>query len=867
MHDNFISDIEINYEKKRKESSGNTLKNQRREYRKINHFKGVEEIPNDNMYKNNYYTINSRVEFDDKAEENFRLFFHFCYSKEGIKIILSILYTRLLFSRINIFKDLFKLSNIIYLGNFFHILSFIASIYITSEKYLKNQVINLLIFILFAINHCLYILVILYKTNTNRFHFISIPSELIFNYSLAFFLDIPHKLVLSSFGFVSIIIFIGEKKLIGFTLFYLILGIIFALSLYFLYNIIIREIWALFDSFKRSYYNIKQCVLEKNLNPNFIVSLKIVTYERNQSAINFGNLISGNKNNKVELLNIIHPKLKELFIKLIGETFADVDNRDSFYFPFCKLDNKENNFDEPNINGMFSFDYLKFRWYLVLVSKTVWKFKPAISICLYPDENIISNEIFSNYSEKFINLLEQLINNNDIICSEITRTNIEKIKGCPLTFRNRAKKPILAKKKLSYFSGSNASNILKNLPKKSCYEINKSNKKLFKTMLFFCKSQIELLYDISLTIEFYFYKITKDTFFHYGLKKGLREESETLDLNIIKNYYFDFFCDIFKEKNCTIDYNIKNKNSNKIIIEANFLRILMFNATFFMEKCLNKNNSIKQGLQIAIKVLKKCKEKVRHQSSHNLKEDIIQNENNIEGNLEFSFTLFSGDANIDLGKISKLFTKKKEAEIYSLKNELIQAKYLGIGLLTVYHLLNDFYKTTLILSTRKNDDGSVDHSLKFKISCKLEEDGLICKSVTPKSDNFHFIPSCKQLETPFLKPKNYFNQNSYYNENFKKLYNTANLLFNNNDDIKNKKFPESPLIKTKKRKSLEIPKNLINNRFSFKDFIPGFNRDGNISISSQKSDSSETSNNEKIKIKVLIINGSPESIELSQNLL
>ena len=875
MHDNFNrNNVGVNSTITRKESSLNTEKNQKREYRKLNQFKAVDEISNDNMFKNNnYYSINNRIEFDEKAEENFRTFFHFCYSKGGVKIMLTVLYMRLLSSKINIFKDLFKLSKIIHIENIFHIISFIASIYFASENYLKNQLINIIIFITFTLNHCIYVLLVLYKINDNYCHFISVPSELIFDFSLAFFLDIPHKLVLFSFCLVSLVMIISEKDLIGFPLFYFIFGTIFSLSLYFLYNIIIREIWALFDSFKRSYCNIKQCILENNLNPNFIVSLKIVTYERNQAANNYGNFILGKKNNKTELLNLIHPNLKELFIKLVEETSSNENNRVSFFFPFCKLDNKDNNFNEPNINGMFSFDYLKFRWKIVLVCRTIWKLKPAIWICLFPTEDIISNEIFSKYSEKFNNLLEQVIYNNDIICSEIAKIYAARENNGLKKSRNNVKKRTLSKKKLRYFSGYSKYNTSKKLLQRPTIEIpNSEPKEFFKTMLFFCKSQIELLYDISLTIEYYFYKVTKDTFFHYNLTKGLREKLESIDLNIIKNYYYDFFCDIFRANNCTIDYDIQNKNSNKILIEANYLRILIFNATFFMERCLNKNNSIKQGLQISIKVLKKNKEKTRCQSSYSLNENyFFQNENNVEGNLEFNFILFSGDPNIDLGQISKVLSKKKDIKIYPLKNELIQAKYLGIGLLTIYHLLNDFYKTDLELTTLKNDDGLVDHSLKFKISCKLEDDGILnIKSVTPnlscKNKKIHSISSSKQLEK-FFKPKNYFSQSSYYNEIFKKLYSHVISLMGDNDVVKTQKTPYSPTPKANTKKMIEIPKKMISSKFSFKDFITEYNKEREVSPSSKKSESNESLDNEKLKIKVLIINSSPECSKLSKYLI
>ena len=857
----------------KKESSSNNIKNLKSEYRKVNKFKGVDEISNNNFFKNDtYYTINNTMEFEEKTENNFRFFCYYHYHREGIKIILSILYMRLFSSKMNNFKDLFKISNIIYLGNFFHILSFIASIYFTSEKYLKNQVINLLVFILFTINHCLYILVILYKTNNSRFHFISIPSELIFNYSLAFFLDIPHKLVLSSFGFVSFIIFIGEKKLIGFTLFYLILGIIFALSLYFLYNIIIREIWALFDSFKRSYYNIKQGIIEHDPNPNFIISLQKVTYERNQSAITFGNIILGKKNSRVELLDLIHPKLKELFKKLIDETSLESNETISFFFPFCKLTGKDNNdVDEPNKNGMFCFDYLKFRWNIVLVCKTIWKFKPATYICLFPFEDILSNEIFGQYSEKFNYLLEQVISNNDIICSEILKMNSDSCIN-PKTFRVKAKKKNSSvSKKYSILSKFNKSNEQSKRQSKEIVDIK--DKELLRTMLFFCKSQMVLLYDDTLTQEYYFHKVNNDIFYHLQKKNTIKTELDKLDVWIIVNYYHDYFYEIFKSNKCSMEYIIKNKDSYNILTDPNYLRILLFNANSFMIKCLNKNSETKQALQVEIKVEEKNVEKSK-ESSQTLTSS--KNEEKKDGKIEFAFTLFSGNPNIDLGKISKLLSKKS-GEIYSLKNELIKAKYLGIGLLTIYHLLNDFYKNELVLSSRKNEDGKVDHSLIVRFPCKLEEKDekfsfpffkYYTPDVNTKCSNKNLNTSNKQLNIvrsgTFVKPKNFFNYNDYYSEkmlnmyygitkspllNGRKIYPISNK--NNNNNTNNNNTNES---NKKNRLELPIKKNFVKSKFSFKDVNACiFNDTKPISNDIFRAESGDSIGETKLKINIQII--------------
>ena len=869
----------------KKESDQSSLKNLRSEYRKINKFKGVDEISNNNIFKNdNNYTINNTMEFEEKTESNFRFFCYYHYHREGVKIMLSVLYMRLFSSRINNFKDLFKLSKIIHIENIFHIISFIASIYFTSENYLKNQLINIIIFITFTLNHCIYVLLVLYKINDNYCHFISVPSELIFDFSLAFFLDIPHKLVLFSFCLVSLVMIISEKDLIGFPLFYFIFGTIFSLSLYFLYNIIIREIWALFDSFKRSYYNIKQGIIEHDPNPNFIISLQKVTYERNQSAITFGNVILGKKNNRVELLDLIHPKLKELFKNLIDETSLVSNETLTFFFPFCKLTGKDNNdIDEPNINGMFSFDYLKFRWNIVLVCKTMWKFKPATYVCLYPFEDIIANEIFSQYSEKFNYLLEQVISNNDIICSEILKINNEKCNDSgPKTMRYRSKKKISSvNKKSLILSKLNKNSERSTKQNKELIDIK--DRELLRTTLFFCKSQMVLLYDNTLTREYYFHKIDKDIFYHLQKKNEIETKLDKLDVELVINYYHDYFYEIFKSNKCSIEYIIKNKDSYDILIDSTHLRILLFNANSFMVKCLNKKSETKQALQVEIKVEEKNSEKSKHPSSQTLISSKIDDKK--DGKIEFIFTLFSGDPNIDLGKISKLLSKKS-GEIPSLKDELIKAKYLGIGLLTIYHLLNDCYKNELTLLTRKNEDGKVDHSLIIKLPCKLEEkeDKLNYPnfiSFTPdvntkvSNKNTNKNSSNKQLAVTrcgsLIKSKNFFNYNDHYTEKILNMYYgiTKSPLFNG------RKIPQTAVKNnnnkndSNKKLRLEIPikKNFINSKFSFKDVSECIINDSiPISKNSLKSDSDDSISDIKLKINIQIIRNQ-YTLEFINNLM
>ena len=80
----------------------------------------------------------------------------------------------------------------------------------------------------------------------------------------------------------------------------------------------------------------------------------------------------------MNILDIIHPNLKELFKKLLNDVMED-DKATSFNFPLCKINNQQDlNIDVSNAYDIFNEkNYLYFFWFITIICKTEWKGKTA----------------------------------------------------------------------------------------------------------------------------------------------------------------------------------------------------------------------------------------------------------------------------------------------------------------------------------------------------------------------------------------------------------------------------------------------------------------------------------------------------------
>ena len=762
-------------------------------FRSINNFPTIDKVPNDNLYKNdNIYAINKNFEFPENEEQSFRLFFHYHYQINGIKKILILFYLRFCFFKIYKFYDLFHFFNIFNLKNIFHILAFVISYILSNDVYLKQSIYNVSIYYLLSFNQCMHIFSIYHKLDPKYEHYLSVTSELLFNFCFFFFINIKLRHTICPQIMIVLVFFNAMKIHVGLNL--LILGMVgpcFTYLIYILLKKSIREIWALFDSFKRSYYNINQGILESDPNPIFIISKDKNILYRNSVASKLINNILENPNssprrmqrakddrfNTMNFLDIIHPNLKELFKKLLNDIMED-DKVSTFNFPLCKINNQPNtNLDICNAYDIFDEkNYLYFFWFKIVLSKNEWKNKTAYYMTFFPCEDVLLNEIFYQYTKRFSERVEKVISNSDIICQALINKKEKKnIENSPSSSINSDNKSSQEEEEESHESGKKK----KKMPvKKNIYQLlidNADNVDLNNTILFFFKNQVELLYDYSLTIELYFNMLYKQRNFKYcfeNLKPNLKKRIKLKDL---KAYYSEYFYDFTKEHKYKLEFKgDDDKNIFDIFIEENYLRIIMFNVIVFMICYLDDKTepSFENRKEIVIKIIPELKDEtpITPESQQNNDDQYEKTPKGFsdsdksakKGELSFIFETFSTAG--DLNKIQELINQKNKCGCH-IKSEIIKLNYLDVGILAVNYLLDNYYKTKLEMSNREGEQ-----LIQFKLPCDVDvltgsnnSRRYIPDNVTPESNSFFTSPLMGPKKN-INKPKNFYNYNQNYNK-------------------------------------------------------------------------------------------------------
>ena len=798
-----------------KKNRGNT------NFRSINNFQTIDRIPNDNLYKNdNLYSINKYFEFSSKEEPSFRLFCYYHYQKDKIKPILIVFYLRFFFSNIYNFYDLFSFYNIFNMKNIIHIISLFLSFFIRNECFIKQNIYNVLIFYIFFFNQNLNLISIYNETDWENREYLVLFSESIFNFCFIFFIGIQLKYIFFPQIIMLFIYFYLIKRLAILNLIYYSISFL----IYILLRKSIREIWALYDSFKRSFYNINDGLLESDPNPIFIISKDKNILYRNNVAIKLMNDIldipSQNsyrktqriKETNINFLEIVHPNLRELFKKLLNDVMED-ENVSNFNFPLCKVTNKSNlNIDVCNAYDIYDDkNYLFFAWFQIIVCRTEWKNKTAFYMCFYPCEDVLLNEIFYQYTKRFSEKIENVIANIDIICAavvnKIEQNKIKSISPSPSFQKNseinKYKNNIDRKdeekeegegeeeegeeeeeddegeeKEDEEEKGKKKKDEIFTL-KTNIYQLlidNADNDELNNTILFFFKNQVEFLYDYSLTIELYFNMLYKERNFKFcieHIKPNLKKRIKIKELHL---YYKEYFYEFTKDHKYQLEFKIDdNKNNFYVYIEENYLRIIIFNIVIFMICHLdNKSEPTSENKkEILIKIIPELKDETPTSNEGiNLNEEQFKytpkefndSEKSIKkGELSFIFETFSTKG--DLNRIQEIINQKNKNGSH-VKSEIIKLNYLDVGILTVNYLLENYYNTKLKMSNKEGEQ-----LIKFKLPCELEQLNEVLNSkknnqvnVTIDSSSF-FSPLMSSKKIMHVnRPSNFYNYNQKYNK-------------------------------------------------------------------------------------------------------
>ena len=774
-------------------------------YRSVNNFQSIDRIPNDNLYKNdNIYSLNKSLKFPPNEEESFRLFCFHQFQKDGLKSILILFYLRFCCAKVTNLHDLFSFNKIINYKNGVHLTSFVVSMILKKETYLKQSIYNIIIYYLFLFNQCLHIQYIYHGQKWKKLEYLELASEFFFNFCFFFFLEINTKHI---FCLQVAILFVYFKTVKSFLISsYIYFS--FALLTFILLMKSIREIWALYDSFKRSFYNINQGLLESDPNPIFIISKdKNILYKNSIATKLVNNILESQprssfrkkqkpKENQLNFLDILHPNLKELFKKLLNDVMED-DSVSSFNFPLCKVNNQQNS--SINVSNAYDiFDeknYLYFAWFRITVCKTEWKNKSAFYMCFYPSEDVLLNEIFYQYTKRFSEKIEKAISNSDIICAAFINKTERKIEK-PESSLSSSSSPSLSSSGDSESLNSSEVEERKNPEKKNkmhslkknIYQLlidNANNVELNNTILFFFKNQVEILYDYSLTIELYFNMLYKQRNFKYCFESKKPNLKKRIKLNEFKTYYIEYFYEFTRDHKYQLTFkNDENNNNFDVFIEENYLRIILFNIIVFMICYFDDKTMPKEGnkKEIVINIVPEVKdESSLSNGSPNDTGNGNENENDEhfklspkeyneyektiqKGELSFIFESFSLKG--DLNKIQELINQKNKSGSH-LKSEIIKLNFLDVGILSVNYLLENYYKTKLEMSNKEGEQ-----IIKFKLPCSLEKINDINHSHKYNRLNVNKTPDSNSFFSPIMNkrtlkveriPKNFYNYNENYN--------------------------------------------------------------------------------------------------------
>ena len=748
-------------------------------------FEFYDKFPNENLFKDEYY-LNEKLEFQNEEDKNRYLLLIISLIESNRISILIILYLRFF---INISKILEGNNIYTYLAYFHFISILISSIILYKKSRLNNVKYRWIVKILFDFNQSLFI----YFSIINKTEEISSINECFYNSIPTLILSIELKgsiysILILSFGFLS-----GKYQNYSFSpkIYNLFFGIITTFIFVYLYKSYMKNLWILYDSFKRSFL-INNNLMENNFSPIFIISRNMDILYYNDAARKFMEYIHKEKKNsdikrKVDykfntnFQKMIIPSLYDLFIQLLKISVNNVEEESHFYFPFATINDNLINLEYKGFSNFYllSGELLNLNWYNVICKNCIWKVHNCIFLNLIQSEHFLYNELFHNQIKVLVDKYEEFIENSNKMCEIIMRCERNSI----IPF-SHSKKSI---KKLGRYI-------------KKCDKLESSlsvgNENAFSifpvmdfSILFFFKNQSEVLFDLLLTQYIYFSMICEKNEDEYNKKKEV-------NLEYFTNYFSFYFDGLTTSKNFTLEFKIK-ENCKYIIIEECLLRTTIFNIILFILSNSHRNN-IKKGIVISIRFAKEKNYQTKSFNyDNNLNKNIFklnsmniidfQNEkehkelsNNGIFSLQFDISI-TGDSSLDYNKINTILQCKDIKDSF-LKTE-IEKQNLNIGILTAYYIVTKYYKKVFTMNS--NEKGNI---ILFKLRCEKDPKKVKLDDFNDEEESFCYFK------------ENFYFYNMYYHEKlikniyyfgYKNLNNSLNIdIENKNDSLSMEKSSE-----------------------------------------------------------------------------
>jgi hypothetical protein len=423
----------------------------------------------------------------------------------------------------------------------------------------------------------------------------------------------------------------------------------------------LRELWALYDSFKRSFFMMKNCLLDESPIPTIVVLNKKPTYaikyfnEQGKKLLSkfFDNI---NMITSIEQL-ASSPELLKFFNCEIDKCLTQ--KKKSFNFPLRR--NRDSTLivlkETQNKQFRYKGDYSQLDWYKVVVSPCKWKSQDSLIIQLIKNYDIPMNDFIGKYQLEVAQQQSSILDNIDSICYKITEFEYEKMK-------EREKRNAEARIEERIRNSPDGIKISPDTDSLAAKKVTKSFSYISfpqydHSIWLFFKYNTNLVYDLKLSIELY-YSI---------MKKSYNDAEHRVKLKDFINYFNEYFS-FFASKIKNFRFAFKNVPDDEIVINYYYLRALLFNVIHFI---LNNSNSEVElkWVDIIVSIDDSC-------------------------NYKFEITYTDEKVKIDYNKVADILSIKINSDT---RSELSKVKILDIGIVLVDYIVKYIYNGKLVLTS------------------------------------------------------------------------------------------------------------------------------------------------------------------------
>ena len=729
--------------------------------------KPLENLPNDNIYKNDTrYKMLKDLTFEMQIDEE--------AANKDISERYSYLACRTIPFCFLIFFPNFSFNN-----NFEIVISLLSItlmslyIYLINQKAMQNQKsdigilkTNLVYKIILEIILCNQILLNSKKEDLS-YNYLIYYNIFSYFYSLTFQVNILHsikfnllksiifiiKLIDNNAGsnfFIRLFFDFFSSKIIILIIMTLLMGVFE----YFI-NKVIREFWALYDSFKRSYYTMKKCLMDEHPIPSILITNKRPNFfilHKNKAAQelleksanskpkdsqepffkksqNFKKDFRTSSKNNSEIINLEDIFTNEMEISFCAEMEKCIFNRRKcFDFPLKNLEKttkwvvKQSDAKQTFFEG----DLNKYEWHRVIVSPCNWKNQEAIFIQFIKNDEFRANELIKTYYSSINEQMNILLDNSEMVCNKIVENEFDKSKdkSSDQRYKNsldgdqsKASPPknsqdnSMQNRDIKNYNSNNSFKTIAPYIKKTNNIYIGSNSKISNfflnidhSLMLFFKYNTNFLYDMNLTGQMYYSFINKKIF----------PSTERINLKNFLNYFFDYFFIVAKLNNFKLV--IHNLCDSEIIVSYYYFRTIIFNILLFI---LNNSSSQEE------KVL----------------EINVKNERNFESkhdmyNFHFEIKYYDNKLKINYNNLRDILTVDNSHKNIEIDKEISKINCVDLGIVLTNHILNYVYDNNLIMVSYGNN-----HSLAFFIKGYLVTNSPM------------MIPSHSYPEMKFKEPR------------------------------------------------------------------------------------------------------------------